>query len=119
MEEREPTTKETLEVMRDLGTMMALLDAVKPKLDGYLKLMDKQLDGTERTAWFQVISKVSEDSEDDLIAMLMLTLGSLSKVRVTIKGTSLEKELREALGLPEPEVPEVEEPLAGEGQDES
>ena len=106
--------RDTIAAMKALHEGGELLQTGKVKLGQYLKMMDTMIDGSNSLALFEVIDKVTEESEDDIQSMLIVAIGSLARVRATIRGTALEKELRTTLGLPKPEVAEVQEPLADE-----
>lgn len=97
--DQKPTIAETMEFMKNLGELMDLLRRSMPKLRELLKLMDKQADGSDGGAWFQVLMKTEDLSEDEILSMLMLCLGTLSKVRVAIKGTAMERELKTLMGM--------------------
>lgn len=104
MEQEEPTVKETLEFMRELNQLMDLLRGGKPVLEDLIRVMDKQADGSDGTAWFQTLDKISDLDEDMMMACLMLAVSTICKVRMAIKDTPMQPQLLAAMGmLDEPE----------------
>lgn len=109
MDERELTLADKLEFMRGLGQMVDLIKEVKPILRELVNIMDAQADGSDAGAWNQALNKVTDLSEDEIISCLMIATATISKVRVAIRDTAMEKELTQLLGLDNPEAPAQED----------
>lgn len=100
---QEPTLKEKLDFMRELKEMVDVIGEAKPALRDLVTTMQGQADGSDRAAWLKTLAKVSELDEDTVIGCLMIAVSSIASIRVAIKDTAMEKELRELLGWGEPE----------------
>jgi hypothetical protein len=98
--------KEVIDGIKALAEIGQLLQGGRDRVNHYLEMLDPYAKGEDPNGLVTFIDKVTDEDVDTVVSMLIVAIGSLSKVRVTVAATDLEKDLATSLGLPEKPEPE-------------